>query len=118
MSEVTGRIIVLNDAEIVGAAGTFKKRLVVVETDEQYSQKIGIDFVQDKTSILDKYKVGDNVKISTNIRGQEYNGKYYVSLNGWRVEKQESNEPVPQPKAETNKEGSVYVEDEDSGLPF
>ena len=120
MSEITGKIIVLNDAEIVGAAGTFKKRLVVVETDEQYSQKIGIDFVQDKTSILDKYKVGDNVKVSTNIRGQEYNGKYYVSLNGWRIEKQESDEPTPQPKAGVQEGATVGkgTEEEADSLPF
>ena len=106
MSEITGKIIVLNDAELVGAAGTFKKRLVVVETSEQYPQKIGIDFVQDKTSVLDKYKVGDEVKVSANIRGQEYNGKYYVSLNGWKIEKfsGETNQQNIQPQAEDSKD--------------
>lgn len=87
MSEVIGKIIVLNDTEIVGSAGTFKKRTLVVETDEQYRQSIPIDFVQDKCSILDNYAVGQEVKVSINIRGNEYNGKYYVSLNGWRIEK-------------------------------
>jgi len=86
MSEVIGKIIVLGDIQIVGSAGTFKKRTLVVETDEQYSQKIPIDFVQDKCEILDKYKVGNNVKVGINIRGNEYNGKYYVSLNGWKIE--------------------------------
>lgn len=84
--EVIGKIIVLNDTEVVGSAGTFKKRTLVVETSEQYSQKIPIDFVQDKCDILDKYKVGDDVKVGINIRGNEYNGKYYVSLNGWKIE--------------------------------
>jgi hypothetical protein len=109
MSEVTGKIIVLNDAELVGAAQTFKKRLVVVETDEQYPQKIGIDFVQDKTAVLDKYKVGDTVKVLTNIRGQEYKGKYYVSLNGWRIEKLESEAEAPEaPRAEVESDGLQF----------
>jgi hypothetical protein len=90
MSEVIGKIIVLNDTETVGSAGTFKKRLVVVETSEQYAQKVPIDFVQDKCSVLDNYKVGDNVTVSINIRGNEYNGKYYVSLNGWKISKAET----------------------------
>jgi len=87
MSEVLGKIIVIGKEEIVGTAGTFKKRQLVIETDEQYPQKVGIDFVQDKCSILDKYSIGDSVKVGINIRGNEYNSKYYVSLNGWRIEK-------------------------------
>lgn len=87
MSEVIGKIIVIGNEEIVGSAGTFKKRQLVVETDEQYKQKIPIDFVQDKCSVLDNFNIGDDVKVSINIRGNEYNSKYYVSLNGWRIEK-------------------------------
>lgn len=104
--EVLGSIIVLNDAETVGSAGTFKKRLVVVETDEQYKQKVGIDFVQDKTSLLDSFKIGDKVKVAVNVRGQEYNGKYYVSLNGWRISKEQNSDPAP------------VQQEEESDLPF
>ena len=94
MSELIGKIIVIGKEEIVGSAGTFKKRQLVVETDEQYPQKIGIDFVQDKCSILDKYSIGDSVKVGINIRGNEYNSKYYVSLNGWRIEKLENTNEI------------------------
>lgn len=85
--EVIGTVKVIGAEETVGAAGTFKKRLVVVQTDEQYPQSIPVDFVQDKCSVLDKYAIGDKVKVSVNVRGNEYNGKYYVSLNGWKIEK-------------------------------
>ena len=85
--EVIGTIKVIGAEETVGSAGTFKKRLVVVQTDEQYPQSIPVDFVQDKCSVLDKYAIGDKVKVSVNVRGNEYNGKYYVSLNGWKIEK-------------------------------
>ena len=88
MSEVIGKVIHIGETEVVGSAGTFKKRLIVIETSEQYSQKIPVDFVQDKCSILDKYSIGDNVTIGINIRGNESSGKYYVSLNGWKIEKQ------------------------------
>lgn len=87
MSEVTGKIIKIGETEIVGSAGTFKKRTLVVETEEQFKQSIPIDFVQDKTSVLDNFSINENVKVSVNIRGNEYNDKYYVSLNGWRIEK-------------------------------
>ena len=85
--ELSGKIIKIGETETVGSAGTFKKRQLVLETSEQYPQKIPIDFVQDKTSALDSYAVGDDVKIGINIRGNEYQGRYFCSLNGWKIEK-------------------------------
>jgi len=85
--EITGKIINIGDTLTVGSSGTFTKRQVVVETDEQYKQTIPVDFVQDKTTVLDSYSIGDSVKIGINIRGNEYNGKYFCSLNGWKIEK-------------------------------
>lgn len=117
MSEVIGKIIVLNDTETVGSAGTFKKRLVVVETSEQYAQKVPIDFVQDKCSVLDNYKVGDNVTVSINIRGNEYQGKYYVSLNGWKINKSETqnNSAVDAYEA---KQSPTPQDEESDEMPF
>jgi len=85
--EILGKVKVLGETEVVGSAGTFKKRTLVVSTEEQYVQHIPIDFVQDKCDLLNSYAVGDGVKVSINVRGNEYNGKYYVSLNGWKIEK-------------------------------
>jgi hypothetical protein len=116
MSEVIGKIIVIGNEEIVGSAGTFRKRLLVVETDEQYKQKIPIDFVQDKCSVLDKYTIGDTVKVGINIRGNEYNAKYYVSLNGWKIEKLEgSTAPILSPIIESKPNISSDSTDD---LPF
>ena len=57
MSEVIGKVTLIGNEEVVGSAGTFKKRLLVVETDEQYKQKIPIDFVQDKCSLLNDLSI-------------------------------------------------------------
>lgn len=116
--EIQGKVIVLGNTEVVGSAGTFQKRLIVVQTDEQYSQKIPIDFVQDKCGILDTYKVGDNVKIDINIRGNEYNEKYYVSLTGWRIEKLNSSDneiPVQGAEQVTT---TQFKEEEHDDLPW
>lgn len=91
--EVVGKIKVIGETEVVGSAGTFKKRTLVVSTEEQYVQHIPIDFVQDKCDLLNNYAVDDNVKVSINVRGNEYNGKYYVSLNGWKLEKTNTEAP-------------------------
>ena len=102
----------------MGSAGTFKKRTIVIATNEQYVQHIPIDFVQDKCDILDGYKVGQEVKVSINIRGNEYNGKFYVSLNGWRIEKVEGIETADLPRAEEVFEGSVLNAADADDLPF
>lgn len=82
--EIKGKVFLVEETQTVGAKD-FKKRLLVVETDEQYSQKIPIDFVQDKVSLIDSLVVGQEVAVSVNIRGSEYQGKYYVSFQGWQV---------------------------------
>jgi len=82
--EIKGKVFLVGETEIVGAKD-FKKRLLVVETDEQYSQKIPIDFVQDKVTLLNFITTGQEVVVSVNARGNEYNGKYYVGLQGWQV---------------------------------
>jgi hypothetical protein len=114
MSEVIGKVHQVGETMTVGSAGTFRKRTIVIATNEQYVQYIPIDFVQDKCDVLDNYKVGQEVKVSINIRGNEYNNKYYVSLNGWRIEKFEVIGAEPQ---EAPRQPAVAVEEE-SDLPF
>jgi hypothetical protein len=82
--QVIGKVHLIGQTETVGSNG-FTKRLIVVETAEQYPQKIAIDFVKDKCSILDNYKVGQEVTVDVNLRGSEYNGKFYVNLQGWKI---------------------------------
>jgi hypothetical protein len=112
--QIDGLIYIIGETQEIGSNG-FTKRLLVVETQEQYKQTIPIDFVKDKTSILDSYKVGDNVKVSINLRGNEYNGKYYVNLQGWRIEKVEepNNAPTPPPI-----EDAKLNQEEPDDLPF
>jgi hypothetical protein len=83
--EVSGKIKLVNATEEVGAKG-FKKRLVVVETQETYPQLIPIEFVQDKCSLLDGLQIGQDVTVHINLRGSEYNGRYYVQLQGWKID--------------------------------
>jgi hypothetical protein len=60
--EVTGKIKVVNPEQQISAA--FKKRELVVTTEEQYPQHIMIEFTQDKCDLLNNYSVGETVKAS------------------------------------------------------
>lgn len=85
MSEIKGKIIVIGETETVGNNG-FTKRLLVLETQEQYSQKVPIEFIKEKGTLLDGRNIGDEVTIYYNVRGSEYQGKYYCQLNGWKID--------------------------------
>lgn len=112
--EIQGKIIVLNDTETIGVK-EFKKRLVVVQTDEQYAQSIPVEFTQDKTNVLNNYSIGDLVKIGINIRGTEWKGKYYANIQGWNINKLDSLQLSAQQQMPDREEVSDLNE---SDLPF
>jgi len=88
--EVQGKIKLVGETQTFGNNG-FRKREVVITTEEQYPQHIMVEFVQDKTDLLNSYQVGQMVKISINLRGREWTNpqgevKYFNSIQGWRIE--------------------------------
>jgi len=88
--EVQGKIKVIGETQTFGSNG-FRKREVVVTTAEQYPQSIMVEFIQDKTDLLNNFSVGQDVKISINLRGREWTNpqgevKYFNSIQGWRIE--------------------------------
>ena len=117
--EVQGSIKVIGEVQEISA--TFKKRELVVSTDEQYPQTLSIEFIQDKTELLNKFEIGQNVKVGINLRGREWENpqtkeiKYFNSIQGWRIELLEnssSDDDLPplenlspfEPASETNDE--------------
>jgi single-strand DNA-binding protein len=89
--EVSGRIRMIDETKAFGANG-FRKRELVITTDEQYPQHIMVEFTQDKCDLLNNYQVGEPVKVSINLRGREWvnpqgETKYFNSIQGWRIEK-------------------------------
>lgn len=117
--ELSGNVILIGKTESFGSNG-FRKRELVVETEEQYKQKILIEFVQDKCDLLNSYEVGQSVKIGINLRGREWTNpqgevKYFNSIQGWRIEKAEAQEPSAPPAFEP---ANAVSNDDTDGLPF
>ena len=103
--ELQGSIKLIDATKTYGNNG-FRKRELVLTTEEQYPQHLLIEFVQDKCDLLDSYSPGQQVKVSINLRGREWvnpqgETKYFNSIQGWRIESlaQEtaaaSNAPLP-----------------------
>ncbi|NVN17356.1 DUF3127 domain-containing protein [Muricauda sp. HICW] len=124
--EVQGRIKMIDETKTYGNNG-FRKREVVVTTEEQYPQHILVEFVQDKCDLLNNYSVGQMVKISINLRGREWvnpqgETKYFNSIQGWRIENLQSeaagdNMP-PVPPMEAFEPADDYNDEDHDDLPF
>jgi single-strand DNA-binding protein len=82
--DITGRIKLIKDEQSFPSG--FVKREFVVTTEEQYPQDIQLELIKDKTSLVSNYKTGDRIKVFFNIRGSEYNGRYFVNLQAWKIE--------------------------------
>ncbi|MCB0465072.1 MAG: DUF3127 domain-containing protein [Aequorivita sp.] len=124
--ELQGKIKMIDETKTYGNNG-FRKREMVITTEEQYPQHILIEFVQDKTDLLNNYKVGQDVKVSINVRGREWvnpqgETKYFNSIQGWRVENLSqatgSADMPPMPPAEAFEPANDYNEEEHDDLPF
>jgi len=111
--EVVGKIKVVGELETFPSG--FTKKLLVVTTDDQYPQNIGIEFMKDKADLLNGYAVGQDVKVSINLGGREWinpqgEAKYFNSVTGWRIEKAEG-----APEAFTP---PTALEEQEDDLPF
>ena len=59
--------------------------LKVGETDDKYPQEIKFQLVNDKTDLIDFIQVNEVVEVTFDLRGREYNGTHYVTLNALKV---------------------------------
>ena len=91
--DVTGKLVAKFDT--VQRTATFKTREFVIETSEDINGRIITNYVkfqsvQDRTAIIDRFNIGDTVKVHFNLRGSrwEKNGQvnYITNLDAWRIE--------------------------------
>lgn len=86
---ITGKIKVIGETQIVG--NNFKKRDLVLVTNEKYPQSVLVEMIQANCDALDRYNQGDEVKVAINIRGREWTSpqgetKYFTSIQGWKID--------------------------------
>jgi hypothetical protein len=91
--EITGKLVAKFD--IVQRTETFKTREFVIEKSEDINGRtitnyVKFQCVQDKTSLPDRFAMGDEVKVMFNIKGTKWtkDGKdnYITNLDAWRME--------------------------------
>lgn len=90
--EVTGILKVKYDTQQV--SDKFKKRdfVITIEPTSPYPQHVTMQLTQDKVSLVDNFNIGEEMKVSFNLRGREWNSpqgetKYFNTIDAWRLEK-------------------------------
>ena len=118
--EMKGKVVHVGPEETFGSNG-FRKRIIVLMSDEQYPQQVPFEFTQDKCDLLNKVALNDVVTVKFNLRGREWINpegvaKYFGSLQGWALDNAGNggNEPV------SNQSAAAPVQEAEEGddLPF
>lgn len=119
--EITGKIIELLPAQTgQSARGEWKRQDFIIETQEQYPKKICIGNFNDKVD-LGAMGVGTSVIVSVNIESREYNGRWYTSINAWKMATAGSASAAPDMPGDFPPPGDIPPPSEEGGtddLPF
>lgn len=115
--EFTGKVLQIKEEQTFGS-GFNKQAFVVTDTDSQYPQEIEFEVVKDKVRLLNGIRTGDKVTVHFDLRGREWNGRHFVSLNAWKVSRMgETRKPQPE-KDERQQEWNPDDELDESEIPF
>jgi hypothetical protein len=82
-------------------SGFSKREFVVTTAADKYPQDLKFEVVKDKCPVLDEYEIGQDVQVNFDIRGNEYNGKYYVNLACWKLQAAGASSPSSSKKSAT-----------------
>jgi hypothetical protein len=97
--EIIGTLKTKQDTQVISEKFSKREFVLTTDTASQYPQYISMQLTQDKCSLLDSYQLGEELKVSFNIRGREWNNptkglQYFNSLEAWRIERASAAAPV------------------------
>ena len=115
--DLTGKIKLIQDP-MTFDSGFKKREMVVIVEDGKYPQEINLEFVQDKISLLDNLQPGQEVTVTFDIRGREYNGRYFNNLQGWKISSSGDQPENPPENQFSTFSGADQAAIEDDDIPF
>ena len=92
----TGRVVHVGDVQEFGSKGFYKRDLVLNDGADKYPQEISFQCSKERADAAGDFNKGDTVKVDFNLRGREWQGRWFVNLEAWRLELQDSAEAEPQ----------------------
>ena len=115
--DLTGKVKLIQDAQTF-ASGFTKREMVVTVEDGKYPQDINLEFVQDKVSLLDTVSVGQEVTVTFDIRGREYNGRYFNNLQAWKIQSGAAAGPADDKPPVSDKDVPADFDEYEDDIPF
>lgn len=98
--EITGKLYRKFGIEV--KSERFKTREFVLEImDGSYAQMIKFQLVQDRCDTLDAFNEGEEIKVDFDLRGREWQGKFFSTLNAWRIQRVAGATAAPAPNTTT-----------------
>lgn len=95
--EIVGKLYKKFDTEM--KTQTFQAReFVLLVEDGPYPQYVKFQLTQERCNLIDQYEEGDLIKVHFDLRGREWQGKFFTNLNAWRIESAQADAP-PTPDA-------------------
>lgn len=83
--EITGKLHRIFPIE--EKSSSFRTRDIVLEVqDGNFMQYVKFQLTQDRCALADAFREGEEVRVSFNLRGREWQGKYFTNLDAWRIE--------------------------------
>ena len=70
-------------------SANFQTREFVIVTEEQYPQYLKFQLVQDRCSVIEKFQPGQQITVHFDLRGREWQEKFFTNLQAWKVESQD-----------------------------
>ncbi len=62
------------------------REFVILVQSGNYPQYIKFQLTQDRCAVVDTFEEGQEINVHFDLRGREWNDKYFTNLNAWRIE--------------------------------
>jgi hypothetical protein len=82
---LTGEVIAVQPEQTF-ASGFTKQAVIISDCADKYPQEIAFEAVKEKIALLAGLNAGDKVTVAFNVRGREYDGKWFVNLQLWKLD--------------------------------
>jgi len=122
--EITGKLI--DRFETQNVSDKFKKREFVIEYRDNpnmsFSEMLKFQLTQDRCSLIDAYTIGQDIKVSFNLKGRRWekdgNVNYFTNLEAWKVENAAGSSPATGNNLPEISALPDLAEDASNDLPF
>jgi len=121
--EIEGKLHRIFETE--NKTATFQAREFVIEVNSNnYMQYVKFQLTQDRCGLVDSFSEGDRLNVHFDLRGREWNDKYFTNLNAWKIEKATEDVVIVPPPADSEEFPDASTEPvfdnaaDDDDLPF